>query len=188
MMVEIFDDRVEITNPGGLPRGLKPEEFGTRSVTRNPNIVSLLHRLGLIEKMGTGINRMRNWMAEAGLKPPVFSFTSFFTVRFLRPPQVAQIKAVGGNQRMRDVVDDTVSDAVSDTVKARLVTELLHVVEQGATTIADVMRLGSTSRATAKRDLHLLKQTGLLQFSGPPKTGTYVLTDKGKALLKEVGR
>ncbi|HTW90934.1 MAG TPA: ATP-binding protein [bacterium] len=169
-------------------RGLKPEEFGTRSVTRNPNVVSLLHRLGLIEKMGTGINRMRNWMAEAGLEPPVFGFISFFTVTFLRPPQVTQVRAVGGHRRIRDAVDDTVSDAVSDTVKARLVTELLHVVEQGATTIADVMRLGLTSRATAKRDLHLLKQTGLLQFSGPPKTGTYVLTDKGKALLKEFGR
>jgi ATP-dependent DNA helicase RecG len=187
-MVEIFDDRVEITNPGGLPRGLKPEEFGTRSVTRNPNIVSLLHRLGLIEKMGTGITRMRNWMAEAGLKPPVFSFTTFFTVTFLRPPQVTQIQTVDAAGRIRDAVDDTVSDAVSDTVKARLVTELLRVVEEGATTIAAVMRLGSTSRATAKRDLHLLKQIGLLQFTGPPKTGTYVLTEKGKALLKELGR
>ena len=188
VMVEIFDDRVEITNPGGLPRGLKPEEFGTRSVTRNPNIVSLLHRLGLIEKMGTGINRMRNWMAEAGLKPLVFSFTTFFTVTFLRPTQVTQVRAVGGHRCIRDAVDDTISDAVSDTVKARLVTELLHVVEQGATTITDVMRLGSTSRATAKRDLHLLKQTGLLQFSGPPKTGSYVLTNKGKALLRELDR
>ncbi len=138
----------------------------------------------LIEKMGTGINRMRNWMAEAGLEPPVFGFTTFFTVAFLRPTQVTQIQTVGVNQRMCDAVDDT----VSDTVKARLVTELLHVVEQGATTIADVMRLGSTSRATAKRDLHLLKQTGLLKFTGPPKTGSYVLTDKGKALLKDPGR
>jgi ATP-dependent DNA helicase RecG len=188
VMVEIFDDRVEITNPGGLPRGLKPEEFGTRSVTRNPNIVSLLHRLGLIEKMGTGINRMRNWMAEAGLKPPAFSFTSFFTVTFLRPSQVTQIQTVDAAGRIRDAVDDTVSDAVSDTVKARLVTELLRVVEEGATTIAAVMRLGSTSRATAKRDLHLLKQIGLLQFTGPPKTGTYVLTEKGKELLRKSGR
>jgi ATP-dependent DNA helicase RecG len=188
VMIEIFDDRVEISNPGGLPRGLKPEEFGTRSVTRNPNIVSLLHRLGLIEKMGTGITRMRNWMAEAGLKPPAFSFTSFFTVTFLRPPQVTQIQTVDAAGRIRDAVDDAVSDTVSDTVRARLVTELLRVVEEGATTIAAVMRLGSTSRATAKRDLHLLKQIGLLQFTGPPKTGTYVLTEKGKELLRKSGR
>ena len=37
-MIEIFDDRVEITSPGGLPKGLKTEEFGTKSLFRNPNI------------------------------------------------------------------------------------------------------------------------------------------------------
>ena len=46
--VEIFDDRVEIYYPGGLPKGLKPEEFGTRSVCRNPLIASLLLRCDYI--------------------------------------------------------------------------------------------------------------------------------------------
>jgi ATP-dependent DNA helicase RecG len=42
VMVEIFDDRVEIYNPGGLPKGLSPRDFGKRSVCRNPLIASLL--------------------------------------------------------------------------------------------------------------------------------------------------
>jgi len=188
VMVEIFDDRVEISNPGGLPKGLPPEEFGKRSVTRNPNIANLLHRLDYIEKMGTGITRMRNWMAEAGLKPPAFTFTTFFTVTFPRPAQVTQTPTVGAKQRIRDAVNDAVRDAVNDAVKARLVSELSHVIERGATTIAAVMRHAAISRATAQRDLQLLKQAEFLQFTGPPKTGAYVLTEKGKALLKESGR
>ena len=44
VMVEIFDDRVEIYNPGGLPKGLRPEDFGKRSVCRNPLIANLLLR------------------------------------------------------------------------------------------------------------------------------------------------
>lgn len=40
VMIEMFDDRIEISNPGGLVKGLSPEEFGTKSVLRNPHLVS----------------------------------------------------------------------------------------------------------------------------------------------------
>jgi predicted HTH transcriptional regulator len=39
-MVEIFDDRIDISNPGGLVKGMS-------------------HRVGYIEKMGTGVTKMR---------------------------------------------------------------------------------------------------------------------------------
>ena len=57
--VEIFADRVEIRNPGGLPRGFDPKKFGTQSFPRNLQIVSMLHRADYIEQAGTGINRIR---------------------------------------------------------------------------------------------------------------------------------
>ena len=69
VMVEIFDDRVEITSPGGLPKGLKEEDFGKISILRNPNIANLMQRIDYIEKMGTGIARMQKLLANAGLKP-----------------------------------------------------------------------------------------------------------------------
>jgi hypothetical protein len=43
--------RIEISNPGGLPKGLSPEEFGRRSVLRNLRIAGTLHRADYIEKM-----------------------------------------------------------------------------------------------------------------------------------------
>ena len=40
--LNMFSDRIEIENPGGLFRGLTPEELGKRSVRRNPLIADLL--------------------------------------------------------------------------------------------------------------------------------------------------
>jgi ATP-dependent DNA helicase RecG len=85
IMVEMFDDRIEITNFGGLTKGLKPEDFGKKSVLRNPNIANLLHRAGYIEKMGTGINKMKKLISKAGLPPIKFEFDTFFTTTFKRP-------------------------------------------------------------------------------------------------------
>jgi len=82
VMVEIFDDRIEITNFGGLVKGLRPEDFGKKSMPRNAKIADLLHRVEYIERMGTGINKIRRLMGGAGLPPVEFEFDTFFTAIF----------------------------------------------------------------------------------------------------------
>ncbi|MCL2718472.1 MAG: putative DNA binding domain-containing protein [Lachnospiraceae bacterium] len=90
VMIEIFDDRVEITNPGAAPKGITKENFGTISIARNPVIASLLHRANYIERMGTGINRMTGTMEAAGLEKPIFQTEGhFFKVIFYRSPSTA---------------------------------------------------------------------------------------------------
>lgn len=69
-MVEIYDDRVEISNPGGLISTITKEEFGTKSFSRNPLIFGLMQRVDLVEKVGSGIKRMREAMKDAGLTEP----------------------------------------------------------------------------------------------------------------------
>src|SRR6056297_3318652 len=82
--VEIFDDRIEISNPGGLPKGLDQKSFGKRAVRRNQIIASLLHRINFVENMGTGINKIKNLMKAANKPVPEFEFDHFFTVVFFR--------------------------------------------------------------------------------------------------------
>ena len=53
-MVEIFDDRIEITNPGGLPKGLSKDSFGRVSIRRNELISDLFYRLDKVERVGVG--------------------------------------------------------------------------------------------------------------------------------------
>ncbi|KAB2834019.1 MAG: hypothetical protein F9K48_07180, partial [Candidatus Brocadia sp.] len=62
--VRIYDDRVEIENPGGLPEGITKRDFGKSSVRRNPIIADLFHRMGKVERMGSGIERMRELMRD----------------------------------------------------------------------------------------------------------------------------
>ena len=58
VMVEIFRDRITVSNPGGLVSWLRREDFGKYSRTRNRLIASLLMRTPYVEKMGTGILRI----------------------------------------------------------------------------------------------------------------------------------
>lgn len=85
IQIDIYDDRVEISNPGGLVPAIKKEEFGKKSMSRNPLIFSLFKSADLVEKVGSGIGRMREAMENAKLPAPKFEFNSFFTVIFQRP-------------------------------------------------------------------------------------------------------
>lgn len=71
--VELFDDRVEITNPGGLVSAIRPSEFGKKSHSRNPLIFGLFARMQLVEQIGSGIFRMKDMMVNAGLPEPTYS-------------------------------------------------------------------------------------------------------------------
>jgi ATP-dependent DNA helicase RecG len=83
VLVEVFEDRLEISNPGGLPSGLSPKEFGSRSVARNPLLASLLQRIDFIEKIGTGIHRIRESVENHGGAEVEFRYAEeSFTVVF----------------------------------------------------------------------------------------------------------
>ena len=91
VFVEIYADRIEIVSPGGLPAGLSAAELGTRSVRRNPLVADLLHRIGFIEKAGTGIGRMRKEARDHGCPAPEFRVDSFFTAVFRPLPATQQV-------------------------------------------------------------------------------------------------
>ena len=69
--VAIFDDRVEVENPGILPLGLTIEDIRKGvSKLRNRVIGRVFHELDLIEQWGSGIQRMTAACQEAGLRAP----------------------------------------------------------------------------------------------------------------------
>jgi len=113
VFVEIYDDRIKVSNPGGLPKGLSKEELGTRSVRRNPLIADLLHRIALIEKAGTGIRRMIEDARKHKCPEPKFTVNGFFTATFWPNVEIARkiIPQVTGEvgEQVGEQVDEQVT-------------------------------------------------------------------------------
>src|SRR3990172_7382503 len=74
-VVKVFDDKIEIFNPGGLPSGITIEKLLKGkyiSDARNKKVAEVFKAAGLIEKYGSGIKRILNAFKEYGLPPPDF--------------------------------------------------------------------------------------------------------------------
>ncbi len=71
--IEMYRDRIEISNPGGLFGLATIDTLGRiQSDTRNRNLISILEMLHVVENRFSGIPTIRRLMAEAGLPAPVF--------------------------------------------------------------------------------------------------------------------
>lgn len=69
--ISMFNDRIEIMSPGGLPSGISKEVYlnGKLSILRNPTLGSIFFRLHIIEIFGTGIKRIQYSYQPYELKP-----------------------------------------------------------------------------------------------------------------------
>lgn len=159
IMIEMFDDRVEISNPGGL-LPVVAKDFGHKSMTRNPLIFGLFTRMHLVERVASGIPRMQEAMREANLPEPEFHTDGMFTVIFKR-----------GISIKNDTVNDTVNNAVNSKEQ-----EVLNIINQyPGLNSSKIAELIGKSVPTAKRYLNSLVKLGLIEFRGAQKTGGYFL-------------
>ena len=81
--VEVFDDRLEITSPGGMMNGRRVQDMDIRhipSMRRNQVISDVFSRLGFMERRGSGIDRILDSYAEVVQKPTFYSDADFFIV------------------------------------------------------------------------------------------------------------
>jgi len=164
--IGVFDDRVEIENPGGLPSGVTIRSLGKSSVRRNPIIADLFHRMGKVERMGSGIDRMRDLMREAGLKGPVFETDNFFRVTFYRDPHYSLKKA-----------GDTVEKTVVKTVEKTVVKILALIKDNPEITQKELMAEIGLTRRGVEWNLKKLKDEGLLCRVGSARSGHWEVTD-----------
>jgi ATP-dependent DNA helicase RecG len=152
-------DRVEITNASGLPGGLTKENFGKVSMPRNPLLFSMLHRMNLVEKIGSGILRMKTMMEEQNLKEPDYEISeNFFTIRFYR-------KNIDNGSFYSDTTRKS-SEKSSEKTTRKIIKLLKSNPDYSTKQLANM--IGISDRAVEKK-LAKLKKDGVIKHIGPAK-------------------
>ena len=69
--VSMYEDKIEVSSPGGLPSGISEKEYlnGQISQLRNPILANIFFRLKYIEMFGTGIRRINESYKDYAIKP-----------------------------------------------------------------------------------------------------------------------
>ena len=152
--IHIHPDHIEVENPGGLYAGLSITDLGKRSIRRNRLIAELLFRAKYVEKVGSGIPRIKKSLFQNGNPPAEFSCTNFFSVRLF--PRVS-------DTNLGDLTPRQVS--VMNFSKKKLIF-----------TKKELATFENISEDTALREIKALMIKGLIAQKGVGR-GTYYTYD-----------
>jgi ATP-dependent DNA helicase RecG len=73
--VQLFRNRIEWLNPGGLPEGVTIDNILAEQQSRNPTIVEVLYDAGYIEAFGQGLDTVFAVLKQEGIAPPALRDT-----------------------------------------------------------------------------------------------------------------
>ena len=140
--VNIFANRIEITNPGNLAPGVSVENIKDTQFSRNEFIADILRDLDYLEEYGRGIDIAIATMLDSGLLPPLFknSINSF------------RVTLLG--EQFKDLNDRQV----------QIWHQLQEVSQLSARQMLDMFE--NVSRPTINNDIRKLIDTGLIRSRG----------------------
>lgn len=173
VVVEVFADRIAVTNPGLPVRHLSLKRLRSgslRSRSRNPLLSQGLVFLRLMEERGTGIRRMRGSMLDHGLDAPTFAFDGNDFVPTLpgAADDLARIKTPEAKASQPD-------ERGHFTARQKAILD--QVALQGSITNGQVQERFEVVRDTAFRDLTVLTKEGLLRLRGRGRSTRYLLEE-----------
>ena len=168
--IEVYDDRVEIVNPGGLPKGLSPEDLGSISIRRNEIIADLFFRLHKVERIGMGIRKMKAAMLAAGLPEPIFEPSGFFRAVFYRSPELAQKDGAPDSKRNCEKSREKSREKPREKPRESII-EL--ILANPKITMAELAAALGRTEKSVEWNITQLKAKGRLRRVGPDRGGKW---------------
>jgi len=156
--VFIFDDRIEIRNPGSFPYGTTPEN--PLHIPKNPILCQLMRDIGYIEKYGTGIYFMKDLCKDWGIPEPEFRISDIETKVIFKS---------GGKAVVISEIEKLGVELNERQKKA-----LQYAFSNGFITNKIYREINGVSHKTAHLDLEELIQKGLLVTTGKGRSTKYV--------------
>ena len=170
--MDMFDDRLVIYSPGGMPDGTQIQERDIDdipSTRRKPILADIFARLGYMERQGSGLSKIctayenaANY--QAGMEPTFRSNRVEFTVKL---PNL-NFKASGD-----EALNETLNEALTEKQKL-----LLDILRNNPTiTQKEIVESASLSRSTVQRTVKELIEMGRLERVGSKKTGSWIVKE-----------
>jgi ATP-dependent DNA helicase RecG len=168
--VEKLKSSILINNPGGLIPSFPREQFGNWSWPRNRLLADLLSKTIFMEKVGTGIRRIRKFCLENNNEIDIMPGDTYFSVE-MKSPKELEIT----DQNIGVKVGDNVGVRVGENVGVKLSKNqnlILQVLMENKELSMEKLaeKLGITVRSI-ERNISGLKKKGLLERVGSDKTG-----------------
>lgn len=155
--IDIFSDRVVISNPGSFANDYNPEDFALsnmNSFLRNEKIAKVLYLCKDVESFGTGFNKIYSLCKKANVKLGYNKYDEYFSFIFFRED--------------RNVVTNVVTNVVLNE-NEKIVLDLLK--NDNYLTALKISELTNKSSRNIQRILDSLKNKGLIERSGSNKNG-----------------
>ena len=183
IQIKVFDDHLRIWSPGLLPYGVTFEDLYRRthaSKPRNKLIAQVFYDLEIIERYGSGIQRMLDACAAANLPEPTLNeSTGGFLITFRKATKSATKK----KSSQPDEEDGT---------KSALSRHQVDVLAKcfNESKLIELLKIAGRSDRTKFRNqvINPLLEAGLIEMTIPDKPNSrlqkYRITAKGKTLLQ----
>ena len=161
------------------------EELGNRAVHRNPILVDTAHRVGLIEKAGSGIKRIKKMIAD-NESEVIFETGEFFSTIFLReqtetvqvsdPVTAITDPVKRSGQKDNDSESGAIGEKKSSPKSSPMILELIS--KNPKITTEEMIKATKLTRRGIEYQLAKLKQEGIIKREGSRKTGYWVIIRK----------